>query len=164
MQLIRQKFQLETGTEKILRLKLEHGILERYINQMPPKTQLVKQQSINTINYTIHIVALQEIRCLKNEKVHVENTTVFYSGTKFSRCEKRVSFMVNTILYCIEHFEVVNERLYCIHEEGRIFDLILINGYTRTPNERACDKQHLLFKATYTSICGQHQMEYQNLK
>lgn len=65
--------------------------------------------------------------------MQAENATVFYSGTKSNRHEKRVVFVVNnTIFPCIKNFEAVNERICYIHVAGLKFDLILINCYAPT--------------------------------
>lgn len=97
-------------------------------------------------NYTIDILAVQEITWPNSGNLKKDNITLFYSGTTNGKHENGVGFMVyDKILPNVKNFSAFNDRIFYIRITGKIFDLIIINCYTPT-EERDEDIKDKFYK------------------
>jgi exonuclease III len=84
-------------------------------------------------NYTIDILAVQEIRWPNSGNLKKDNITIFYSGTANGKHENGVGFIVHDkTLPNVKTFSAFNDRMCYIRIAGKIFDLIIINCYAPT--------------------------------
>lgn len=106
-------------------------------------------------NYTIDILAVQEIRWPNNGNLKKGNITLFYSGTSNGKHENGVGFMIHDkILPNVKTFSAFNDRICYIHIAGKILDLIIINCYapTEEKDEDIKDKFYEELESVYDTL------------
>ncbi|KAE9537576.1 hypothetical protein AGLY_006599 [Aphis glycines] len=106
-------------------------------------------------NYTIDILAVQEIRWPNSGNLKKDNITIFYSSTANGKHENGVGFIVHDkTLPNVKTFSAFNDRMCYIRIAGKIFDLIIINCYapTEEKDEDIKDKFYEQLERLYDTL------------